>query len=133
MPGGRKKYHATEKDQRIVEAMAGCGIPQDSIARTLRIDAKTLRKHFREELDTSADKANAQVGATLFKLATSGRCPAATIFWMKSKLRWKDTHRDEPVGLSGEALVPLESARALLATVAASRPQEDEDEKPITS
>jgi hypothetical protein len=133
MPGGRKKYEPTEKDQRIVEAMAGCGMRQDSIARTLRIDAKTLRKHFRGELDTSADKANAQVGATLFRLATSGRCPAATIFWMKSKLGWKDTSRFEYVGQRGEELVPVESARALLATVAASRPPEDEDEKPITS
>lgn len=131
MPGGRKKYEPTEKDQRIVEAMAGCGLRQDAIARTLGIDPKTLRKHFRGELDASADKANAQVGATLFKLATSGRCPAATIFWMKARLGWKDAPRFEPVGPHGETLVPLESARALLVTVAASRPQEDDDEKPI--
>ena len=87
MPGGRKRYDPSEKDLRIVEAMAGCGMPHESIARALGIDAKTLRKHFRHQLDSSGDKANAQVGATLFKLATSGNCPAATIFWMKCRLR----------------------------------------------
>lgn len=98
MAGGRKKYEPTDKDLRVVEAMAGCGLPQDAISRALGIDEKTLRKHFRRQLDSSADKANAQVGATLFKLATSGNCPAATIFWMKSRLGWKETTRLEHSG-----------------------------------
>jgi hypothetical protein len=131
MPGGRKKYDPTEKDYRIVEAMAGCGMPHESIARALGIDPKTLRKHFRRELDSSADKANAQVGATLFKLATSSNCPAATIFWMKCRLRWRETTRLEHSGPDGRALLPIEAARALLESAAASRPAEDSDEKPI--
>ena len=95
---GRRKYEPTEKDIRVVEAMAGCGLPQDAIARALGIDEKTLRKHFRRQLDSSADKANAQVGATLFKLAISGNCPAASIFWMKSRLGWRETTRLEHSG-----------------------------------
>jgi hypothetical protein len=131
MAGGRRKYEPTEKDLRIVEAMAGCGMPQDAIAGVLGIDGKTLRKHFRRELDSSADKADAQVGATLFKLATSGRCPAATMFWMKCRRRWRETTRVEHSGPDGRTLVPVEAARALLNNAAASRPAEDPDEKPI--
>ena len=38
--------------------MAGYGIQQDEIAIVLAIDPKTLRRHFREELDTGMIKAN---------------------------------------------------------------------------
>jgi hypothetical protein len=131
MPGGRRKYEPTAKELRIVESMAGCGIPQESIALALGIDGKTLRRHFRRELDTSASKANAQVAATLYNLATSGRCPAATFFWMKCRLKWKETSRVEHSGPDGKALVPVEASRTLLEIAAATRPREDEDEKPI--
>ena len=60
MAGGRKKYEPTDKDLRVVETMAGCGMPQEAISRALGIDGKTLRKHFRSALDSSADKADAQ-------------------------------------------------------------------------
>jgi len=133
MAGGRRKYEPTDKDLRTVEAMAVCGMPQESIARVLGIDGKTLRKHFRVLLDTSADKADAQVGATLYKLATSGLCPAATIFWMKCRRRWRETTRVEHSGPDGRALVPVDTARALLEAAAGSRPAEDPDEKPITN
>ena len=96
MAGGRRKYEPTDKDLRIVESMAGCGMPQASIARALGIDAKTLRKHFRRELDSSADKADAQVASTLFKLAISGRCPAASMFWMKCRAGWKEQRDFQP-------------------------------------
>jgi transposase-like protein len=131
MAGGRRKYEPTDKDLRIVEAMSGCGMPQEAIARALDIDAKTLRKHFRKALDSSADKADAQVAATLFKLATSGHCPSATFFWMKCRRGWKETTRLEHSGPDGRALVPIEAARALLEGAAASRPAEDSDEQPI--
>jgi hypothetical protein len=131
MAGGRRKYEPTDKDLRIVEAMAGCGMPQDAISRVIGIDGKTLRKHFRRLLDSAADKANAQVGATLYNLATSGKCPAATMFWMKCRRGWRETTRLEHTGKDGRALVPIEAARALLRSAADSRPAEDPDEDPI--
>ena len=48
----------------MVEAMAGCGIPETDIATVVGIAAKTLRKHFRTELDTGHIKANAKLPAT---------------------------------------------------------------------
>jgi hypothetical protein len=131
MAGGRRKYNPTDKDQRMVEAMAGLGMRQDTIARVLRIDAKTLRKHFRIVLDSAADIANARVGATLYNLATSGMCPGATIFWMKSRLGWRETSRLEHTGPDGKALIPVDAARALLESAADARPAEDPDEDPI--
>ena len=102
------------------------------IARVLGIDANTLRKHFRDVLDTSADKADAQVAASLFKMAISGKSAAAAIFWMKARRGWSETNRLEHTGPGGAAL-PIDAARALLRNVAKSRPPEDPDETPLTA
>ena len=52
--------------------------------------AKTLRKHFHDELDRGAAEANSQVRRTFYKMATSGECPAATIFWLKCRDGWRE-------------------------------------------
>jgi hypothetical protein len=71
--------------------LAACGVDQEQIAARIGIrSTKTLRKYYREELDRGAVDANAMVGQALFKMATSGNHPAASIFWMKSRAGWKD-------------------------------------------
>jgi hypothetical protein len=67
--------------------MAAYGVPEADIACALVIDAKTLRKHCREELDTGHVKATAKVAEFLFRMATTGgpQCVTATIFWMKTR------------------------------------------------
>jgi hypothetical protein len=75
--------------------MTGFGLIQDEIARWLDIDDKTLRKHFRRELDTGAIEANTRVAASLYAMATKDKIPAAAIFWMKARAGWKD-HNPEP-------------------------------------
>jgi hypothetical protein len=46
----------TEKQREQVEALAGLLVPQQTIGRFLEIDAKTLRKYFRAELDHGHQK-----------------------------------------------------------------------------
>src|SRR5688572_31405476 len=76
--------------RRQVEAMAAYGIPETDIARVIGIDPKTLRKHYRDELDMGATKANAQVAGYLFNAAKNGHV-TAQIFWLKTRARWKET------------------------------------------
>jgi hypothetical protein len=54
------------------------------------IDPKTLRKHYRDELDMGATKANAQVAGFLFNSAKNGNV-SAQIFWLKTRARWRET------------------------------------------
>ena len=68
---GRKPYAPTEKDRRAVLAMTGAGITEAGIAGVLGIDPKTLRAHFREELDTGMIQANYSVAKSLYRIATS--------------------------------------------------------------
>ena len=87
----RPKLSPTEEQRRLVKSFAAVGIPQEAIAKQIGIRSpKTLRKYFREELDRGGTEANYKVGQTLFQMATSGECPAATIFWMKTRNGFHD-------------------------------------------
>ena len=92
--------------RRQVEAMAGYGVPEADIARVIGVDPKTLRKHYREELDTGHVKANAKVAENLFRKATGeGReAVIAAIFWMKTRAGWKETSVQEHSGNGGQVV-----------------------------
>jgi hypothetical protein len=75
----------TDEQRKTVRAMSGYGIPHDDIATLLEIDPKTLRKHFRRELDRGSIEATAKVAQSLFNMATVEKNVAAAIFWMKAR------------------------------------------------
>lgn len=94
-----RRYKPTAEQRRTVKTMSGFGVPHTDIATFLEIDPKTLRKHFREELDRGMTEANAKVAQSLFQMATQGKNVAAAIFWMKARAGWRD--RPELDRLSG--------------------------------
>ncbi len=85
-----ERFEPTPEQRRTVRAMAGFGAPQDDIATFLDIDPKTLRKHFRIELDRGGIEATTKVAQSLFRMATEGNNVAAAIFWMKARAGWRD-------------------------------------------
>ena len=87
---GRRAHKPDAAQRRQVEAMAAYGIPEIDISRVVGIDAKTLRKHYREELDLGETKANAQVAGFLFNSARNGNV-TAQIFWLKTRARWRES------------------------------------------
>jgi len=91
-----------------VDALASCGTPHADIAAVIGIDAKTLRKHYAAELDVAAIKANAAVGRTAFLMATGGprrlwhkAVPSMTIFWLKTRMGWRDATQVQHTGAVG--------------------------------
>lgn len=117
-------HSPTKESRQLVQLHATIGTQQHVIADILGIDDKTLRKHYREELDQAMAKANATVGGALFNKAKSGDT-AAMIFWMKTRAGWKERQEIDhtssdgsmtPKGvdlskLSNEALAELVAAR----------------------
>lgn len=105
-------YEPTEERRRLVSALSGFGVPQEDIATHIGIDAKTLRKHYREELDRGMVEANAKVAQSLFRMATQGNNVAAAIFWMKARAGWREKqtveHSVAPSPLSVITGVPRE-------------------------
>jgi hypothetical protein len=88
-PRGRKPHAPTDAERQIVQLHATMGTTQEMIARVLKIDPKTLRLHYRDELDLAMVQANAAIGGVLFKKAKAGDT-ASAIFWMKTRGGWRE-------------------------------------------
>ena len=111
---GRRAHKPDPGSQRQVEAMPGYGIPEADIATVLEIDPKTLRKHYRSELDKGHIKSTAKVAENLYRKATGeGReAVVAAIFWLKTRAGWRETLVQEHTGQLTVNL-PADVARGL--------------------
>lgn len=111
-------HEPTDRTRAEVSALYSFGIPQEDIGRYIGIDAKTLRKHYREELDNSVTKANAAVGRFLYQSATGSTlkdgashsdCVRAAMFWAKTRMGWRETqdlnHRSEDGSMSPTQII----------------------------
>ncbi|MBR9703619.1 hypothetical protein GOV10_06260, partial [Candidatus Woesearchaeota archaeon] len=88
---GRITAHKpTEKSRIEVGALVSFGHTQEDIAKHLHIDADTLAKHYREELDNAKLRANAQVSGSLFRKAVEQDELSAQIFWLKTQAGWSE-------------------------------------------
>ncbi len=85
-------FEPTDAERQEVTTMTIGGLTQMQIAECMRdgIDVKTLRKHFREELDIAKAKAIANLGASCYKRAMAGD-NASTFFYLKTQGGWKET------------------------------------------
>lgn len=101
---GRRAHRPDERGRRQVEALAAYGVPETDIARVVGIDPKTLRKHYRDELDLGATKATAKVAEFLFRKGTTEgpQCVTAAIFWMKTRGGWRETPQAHEVAIRGD-------------------------------
>jgi len=105
-------HQPTEKTRAEIVALRSYGVPIKEVAAYIGIDDKTLYKYYKDELDNSAIKANANVGKFLYQAAsgqalTTGAsysdCVRAAMFWAKTRMGWKETNvqevkmADEPI------------------------------------
>lgn len=106
---GRRAHTPDPVLRRQVEALAGYGVPEAEIAAMVEVDPKTLRKYYRHELDHGHAKANAKVAENLYRKATGdGReSVTAAIFWLKVRVRWKETSVFEHGGTDGKPFQPI--------------------------
>jgi hypothetical protein len=79
----RKAFVVTEQLQEQVRRLAARGVPQEDIAKIIGCAPKTLRRRFRQELNSGAAEANVAVAGFLFSAAKGGSVPAQ-IFWTKT-------------------------------------------------
>jgi hypothetical protein len=96
-------HEPTPETRKLVESTSGLGLPHEQIAMLVGIDDKTLRKHYRTELDLGKAKANGQIAKTLFNKALAGDT-ASLIWWTKAQMRWSETVKQELTGADGEPL-----------------------------
>ena len=82
----------TAEQRKLVQTMAAAGIQSEAICLVMGVSGKTLRKHYRAELDTSLIRANAMVASSLYMKAIKGNV-VAQIFWLKTRAGWKEPER----------------------------------------
>jgi hypothetical protein len=111
------EHEPTELNRKLVESSSGLGLPHESIGVLIGIDDKTLRKHYRHELDMGKAKANGQIAKTLFSKAVGGDT-TSLIWWTKSQMKWAETIKQEVTGADGS---PLEGIQV---TFVQPKPQE---------
>lgn len=114
---GKPPHEPTKASRDTVQMHALVGTPQEDIARVLGIDAKTLRKYYRDELDLALAKANAKIGGALFNKALSGDT-SAQIFWLKTRAGFKERQEVDHVSTDG-SMTPKDTSSAVLAAIQA--------------
>lgn len=98
--GGRPTHQPTNERRKMVESMSAVGASQAEICLILDIDEKTLRKHYRREIDTGATRANMAVAENFFKVCTAKEDTAAKVsaqkFWLERRNGWAAPQREPP-------------------------------------
>lgn len=80
-------HKPSDETKRVVKELYACGITQERIAERLEIDAKTLRLHYREELDNNMENMIASLAKNLYQDAMNGN-DGAREFWLKTRGRF---------------------------------------------
>jgi hypothetical protein len=86
---GRPPFKPTDEQREQVITLSSNGLPHIQISRIIGCAPKTIRKHFREELNIGKIQANAKVAGALYHSALNGNVKAQT-FWLKTVSGWQE-------------------------------------------
>jgi DNA-binding CsgD family transcriptional regulator len=101
MGANGNKITLTKEQIDTAAKLAGIGCTLEQIAYIIGVSPATLdRLKKRDEaladaLDKGRSLASSEVLKTAFKMATSGKHPWMTGFWLKCKLGWKEPKHEE--------------------------------------
>jgi hypothetical protein len=100
--GGRPAFEPTDSQRQLVQVLVSNGIAQRVIAHHLSIHEDTLRKHFRDELESGREHVEAALGAALVRAGLAGNVNAIR-YWLCTHggPEWKVTERREIGGIDG--------------------------------
>jgi hypothetical protein len=121
------EFEPTADQRALVENASAFGLTQADIAEQLGIGEKTLRKHFRAELNSGKFKLDMIAGRTVAELMKDKdsrvRLEAAK-YYTARRMGWKETSVNENVGKDGgpietKDVSALDIIRAGIASVSA--------------
>jgi len=110
MADSTKPIVIDKKQLLDVYKYAGVGCSLDQIAALLDLSPKTLDRIIERQPEVAdaikkgrADSGN-QVMQTAYQMAVSGKIPAMTMFWLKTRMRW--TEARDPGDVSDDKNAP---------------------------
>lgn len=101
---GKKKWIYEEKQAARIETLAGLGLRVEEISAVEKIPLSSLKRVYQETITEGRSKGIAQVTQSLYKMAVSGKNPAATFFYLKTQARWREVHHVEHSGPDGDPI-----------------------------
>src|SRR3954470_5877216 len=105
---GRRRRQGTDEQRQTVKSLAGYGLPRKDIAQVIGVDCvDTLLQRFDHELSLGQLEAQSNVLSTLFRMASSGQHPAATMFWLKTRAGWSERGPREERGAPGDVVFEI--------------------------
>jgi hypothetical protein len=114
-----KKTPFTKEEIAQIEAMASHGLTMQQIADIRRISKDTLERRLKYSPDgvnairRGRAVAIANVAQTAYTMANNGKNPAMTMFYLKTRARWRERDRLEVTGKNGK---PIDSKMELIVT-----------------
>lgn len=103
-------FRLSEKQILEVEVLAAMGLPLAHISAYFRVSVATFHRAVkksqaaRDALENGRRRGDIKVIDTAFKMATDGKHPKMTMFWLKTRCGWRETTRLELTGPNGEPL-----------------------------
>ena len=104
---GSPEHEPTLLTRAKVEGFSCAGYTQTQIANYLQIDDKTLRKHYRHELDCAKMDKTMALSDNLYMDALNGDKDDRQ-FWLKTQGRWSYAKPKEEVEHDAQMLTVLE-------------------------
>lgn len=108
----------TDEERLQVAEWAGIGLTQIHIAALIRdgIDDKTLRKHFRKELDQGKAEAISAVASVLMGKALNGDT-ASIMFYLKTQAGWRETSHIDHTSSDGTMSPTIDASKLSSSTL----------------
>ena len=79
--------------QALLLALVPPAVEHEQVAKALMISTRTLTRHFPDELESGADRANIRVVGNLYRIATQTQdqkaALTAAIWWTKARMGWR--------------------------------------------
>jgi hypothetical protein len=88
----KSSYQPSVEKRNLVKTLAGLGLRHHEICPHIGLRSpKTLRRYYASELALGIAESTVNVLKTSFRLASSGKDPAMTKFFLKTRGRWSAT------------------------------------------
>ena len=106
---GRPEHDASDANRALVKVFTAAGLTQEEIAKHLKINRKTLAKHYAHELETGWIEAIGEAATAIItemRSTTSDKRLDAAKFFLSRRGRglWSETKQHEISGPDGGAI-----------------------------
>ena len=107
---GRPPFKVTKENREQVEILTAARLGEPVVADAIGCSPRTLRQHFRDQLDHGASRANARVVQAIYSAAVTGNSGAARLWLDLARVRPPHTRQPPPLGKKQQAEAALKAA-----------------------